>query len=97
MRDCKVKLRTGVDVEMMYVDKLRIVGYPPGDEPNGKKGGGLERVGGKARQKNKPKIKKEMKKEMKKEIKKEVEQNTKQETQQETQQDTKQDIKQESE
>ncbi|OBT54764.1 hypothetical protein VE04_06442 [Pseudogymnoascus sp. 24MN13] len=81
VRDCTVKLRTGVDVEMMYVDKLRIVGYPPGDEPNGKKGGGLEPVGRKVKQNTKRKIKKE------------VEQDTKQDTTQ----DVKQDIKQETE
>ncbi|OBT80139.1 hypothetical protein VF21_00575 [Pseudogymnoascus sp. 05NY08] len=76
VRDCSVKLRTGVDVEMLYVDKLRIVGYPPSDEPNGKNGGGLEPVGGKVKQKINRKIKQETKLETKQEVKKEVKQET---------------------
>ncbi|ELR10164.1 hypothetical protein GMDG_04558 [Pseudogymnoascus destructans 20631-21] len=69
VRDCTVKLRAGVDAEMLRVDKLRIVGYPAGDELNGKKGGGLEAVEGKIKQKIKRKIKGETKQETKQETK----------------------------
>lgn len=38
VRDCTVKLGTGVKAETFYVDKLRIVGFPTADVLNGKKG-----------------------------------------------------------
>jgi hypothetical protein len=76
VRDCTVKLRTGVDVEMMYVDKLRIVGYPPGDELNGKKGGGLEPVERKVKQNTKRKINKEVEQDTTQEVKQDIKQET---------------------
>lgn len=45
MRDCTIKLGTGVKAETVHVDKLRIVGYPTTDEPNGNKSGGVGPAG----------------------------------------------------
>jgi hypothetical protein len=83
VRDCTVKLRKGVDVEMLRVDKLRIVGYPPGDELNGKKGGPVEPVGRKIKQKIKREVKQEIKREAKKQAKQEAKQEAKKEIKQE--------------
>ncbi|KFY45801.1 hypothetical protein V494_00762 [Pseudogymnoascus sp. VKM F-4513 (FW-928)] len=44
VRDCTVRLGTGVKAEVLHVDKLRIVGYPPADVLDGKKGGSSETV-----------------------------------------------------
>lgn len=79
MRDCIVKLRKGVDVEMLRVDKLRIVGYPPGDELNGKNGGP---VGRKTKQNIKREVKQEIKQEAKKEAKKQAKEEAKKEIKQ---------------
>ncbi|KFZ10407.1 hypothetical protein V502_08130 [Pseudogymnoascus sp. VKM F-4520 (FW-2644)] len=67
VRDCTIKLRTGVKVETVHVEKLQIVGYPTADEPNaadepnGKKTGGLEPAGRKIKRQIKQEIKQEMK------------------------------------
>ncbi|KFY26527.1 hypothetical protein V493_04033 [Pseudogymnoascus sp. VKM F-4281 (FW-2241)] len=50
VRDCTIKLGTGVKAEMLHVDKLRIVGYPTADEVDRKGGGGSGSVGGKIKQ-----------------------------------------------
>lgn len=66
MRDCTIKLRSGVKVETVHVEKLRIVGYPTADEPNaadepnGQKKAGLEPVGRNIKQQIKQEIKREM-------------------------------------
>ncbi|KFY50243.1 hypothetical protein V496_09483 [Pseudogymnoascus sp. VKM F-4515 (FW-2607)] len=60
VRDCTVKLGTGVKAETIHVDKLRIVGYPTADVPNGKKGSTSVPAGRKTKQGIKQKTKQEM-------------------------------------
>ncbi|OBT61994.1 hypothetical protein VE03_08288 [Pseudogymnoascus sp. 23342-1-I1] len=68
VRDCTVKLGTGVKAETIHVDRLRIVGYPTEDVPKGKKGSGSQLVGRKIKREDKREDKREIKQEIKQEM-----------------------------